>query len=275
MAFVAAVIMLIILHQASPWSPAHDTTLALALVAIILAGLPHGALDIHIALNSRMRDEASSRFDILWLYVGIGLVGGVSWLIAPAYLVALFLVLSIWHFSGDFKALGRPVAVLVATSILLTPIVSYPIETRNIFAMLMPFEDAALLVRAAGWAWPIILATMLGLIWRGVRAPVIALAGSVAIIAGVVFSPIVAFALYFCLLHSPTHIRTVLLDSPLIFSRLKEALFYTGLTFGMLAGMFILWSVLGAGAPLTGAVFGLLIVLTLPHMAIVEHWQQS
>lgn len=272
--FVILTSLLILASVFMPLDILQSASTALGLAAIIFAGLPHGVLDIHIALNSSMGQSGASRFDILYLYVAIAIVGGIAWVMAPTYLVALFLALSIWHFSGDFRSLGRGLGLLIATSILLMPVVSYPVETQIIFAMLMSEAGAEGLVQGARWAWPLILVTMLGLIFRASRDPIIAGAGALAILAGFIFSPIIAFALYFAGLHSPLHIRAVLREMPVARPRLSEAALYAALTFGLLILMAGLWSRFGAEAPFTGAIFGLLIVLTLPHMAIVERWQR-
>lgn len=265
-------ILISFLFLEEPWA---DPRPIVPLALIILAGLPHGALDIHIALNGLQDHSAASRFDILFLYITIGVIGGVAWIIAPAYLVAFFLTLSVWHFSGDFSALGRMTSLLIASSILLMPMLSHASETMTIFAMLIPAEQAATMISMARWAWPVIVLAALALLFRFYRSPMVALAGITSILAGLLLDPISAFALYFALLHSPLHVYHVLRRYPVKAIHLKEAGLYAGMTFGLLGAMAALWWVYGADAPLIGAVFGLLIVLTLPHMAIVEHWQRG
>ena len=273
--FSAVAVGLIFIGFLVPGSLSSDWGVPLALVAILATGLPHGVFDIHIALHSSLGRGGASRFSILFLYVGIGAVGGIAWIIAPALLVSLFLLLSVWHFSGDFLRLGRGLSLMIASSILLMPMISYPVETQAIFSMLMPEADSETLIRSARWGWPILFLTFLGLAYRSGRDPLMALAAALAIIAGFIFSPIIAFALYFAGLHGPCHIRKVLSDLPTKKATFSEAALYVVITFALLGIMAVLWGYFGAGAPLTGALFGLLIVLTLPHMAIVERWNRA
>ncbi|WP_298915263.1 Brp/Blh family beta-carotene 15,15'-dioxygenase [uncultured Algimonas sp.] len=267
--FTALAALLIGAGLAFPNAFASDAAGLVALILIAVVGLPHGALDIHLAMRSRL-----PRMQALGVYGLIALVGGIAWLSVPVLLILVFLALSVWHFAQDFKALGRLTAFGAALSVLLMPILAFTAETQAIFAMLMPESQAALVIGTATLFWPVVAATGAALALKSLKRPGLALATGLAIIAGAVLPPIVAFALYFCAWHSAGHIRAVFADAPVRRIGLGEAALYAAMTLSLLAGLVAVWSWSGMEAPMVRAVFGLLVILTLPHMAIVELWQR-
>ncbi|MGB3455692.1 MAG: Brp/Blh family beta-carotene 15,15'-dioxygenase [Litorimonas sp.] len=267
--FTGLALILIAFGLVFPTIVHSDGATLVALFAIALVGLPHGALDVHLAVRSRL-----PRREALLIYGAILGLGSVAWLTVPTALICLFLGLSVWHFSRDFVALGSVTALGVAASLLMSPVLAFPAETQAIFAMLMPDAQAARLVAGVGATWPLVLATAGLLVLRSVTHPALVLAAGLAITAGFFLPPIVAFALYFCAWHSAGHLRAVFTETRATRFSLGEAALYAALTLAVLAGLVATWSWMAFDAPMIRAVFGLLVILTLPHMAIVELWQR-
>ena len=65
---------------------------------IILIGLPHGSFDFFVI----KKNYASQSFFYLFLYFIIFLISFILWVNFPAPVFILFLLLSIYHFGGDW-----------------------------------------------------------------------------------------------------------------------------------------------------------------------------
>ena len=80
-----------------------------ALLAIIVLGVPHGALDGEIA-----RPYLRARYGRLWFgvfaapYLGLAAMVLLAWHVAPRLTLASFLAGSVWHFGSDRPGHGKP-----------------------------------------------------------------------------------------------------------------------------------------------------------------------
>ncbi len=192
--------------------------MAVAVVSVALLGIPHGALDL---MHLRYLATRLGRAEILWIglavYVLLGCLVIVAWVAFPAAMLTAFLIATVLHWgSEDAQAprawdLGYVSEVLLRGAIpIMLPSVFYAAETTWLFSQLIPPDDARALTQVIGVAWPALLVLAIPLLARppiragsrphGQGTTLIELATVAALFA--VTPPLVAFAVYFGLLHS-------------------------------------------------------------------------
>lgn len=248
------------------------TLLALAVVA----GLPHGASDFE-AGRTLLRSGPTWWAPFLLGY--LGLVGATlaGWAMAPTLMLAVFLLLSIIHFGMQDAAGRTPLAVLAHGGIpIIVPAFFHPQEVERLFAILIGDRAQALTSAIAGPIAALWLAIVALLVWRTLDAGMRSRAeqGKPALadllLVGLLFaaaSPLVAFAFYFALLHTPR----ALFEQRSRSHRTASGLQTVGLTgLACLLGLGIL--LFSPGLDLEAAIirmsFVLLSALTVPHMAL-------
>ena len=172
--------------------------------AVFLVGTPHGALDHRLG-----RRLLAPRYGPWWvlvfvlLYLAVAAAALSLWLVAPALALALFLVLAAAHFGEHDSSSGHPLAVTVRG--LAGPVVAaaaHPGALRQIFEWIAGEGGAALVPWLAG---PGLLVWLCGGVAVLVLEPRTAeRLELVAVTALFAFAPpLIAFAAYFALLHTP------------------------------------------------------------------------
>ncbi len=185
--------------------------------AVILLGVPHGALDVLHAARS-LRIAGPSRwllFTAGYVAVAAAVVG--IWMVAPTVSLAAFLAISAFHFSGDLE--GEPPVLLRAlhgASPIVLPALLHQEELAKLFGMLVPEAGAEALATGLAAAAPVALTGLVVLLaaaagrrltGRASAVPAAAIAEAAAAAAlAVLAPPLTAFAVYFCVLHSARHV---------------------------------------------------------------------
>ncbi|MGO9418473.1 beta-carotene 15,15'-dioxygenase, Brp/Blh family, partial [Roseiarcus sp.] len=175
---------------------------------VLALGVPHGALDTVFARNlygvSGFRGWA---FFGAAYFVPAAIVVGL-WAGAPLVFLTGFLVVSLVHFSGDPVA-GTPfiVRVFYGGAIIILPCLFHWAEVSLIFSLLVgagPALAVTSTLHAAGWPW--LLATLLAASSRlfADRSSAAEIA-AVALLAALA-PPLIAFTVFFCLMHSARHV---------------------------------------------------------------------
>ena len=243
-----------------------------ALIALI--GVPHGALDTAFA---RQRFALRTRGAWLAFVIGYGLLMlgvVVLWFVAPVLFLIGFLGISALHFSGD-PVSGTPVITRLVQggAVLVLPALRHADELTRLFGMLVgpdaartvvPFLSAA----AMPWAGAVVVCAVMTW-WRSWQTSLELLAvGTLACIA----PPLLAFALFFCGMHSARHIlRTV------IWAESAERRLVVGAVFAPMLGIACLGALawrFGGNVALEPKIIQLIFVglasVTVPHMALIE-----
>lgn len=245
--------------------------IVLLAAGVALFGLPHGALDPWIARRSDLPLPAWA-FGLTYLAMALAVIA--LWWWQPALTLALFLLISAWHFSGDWQPdLPLWARLAVGLSLLALPIWSHPQTVQFLFGLLSgPGGErlAEQLAAPAVLAVPAMASAGLWLLVTGRRraaAELLAL-----LLLGWLTTPLLYFIVYFCLLHSPRHLLTERWMTPphLRGKMMTSGLLNTGLTI-VLAVPFALWlSQTGdIEQTLLRVVFIGLAALTVPHMALI------
>ncbi len=203
------------LLAASALLPA-STSILLALAAIIVLGIPHGALDGEIA-----RDLVRPRFGRLWFpvfslpYLALSALVLAGWHLAPLSTLGGFLAASVWHFGSEESRSGSPIELLARGGLPIgLPVLVQPAATAAVFATVagvpLPQPPAWLVAGALLW---LALAALWSVRLVIEREWTTLLAQGLLASAFVILPPLTAFAIYFVGVHAPAHTQALIEDA--------------------------------------------------------------
>jgi Brp/Blh family beta-carotene 15,15'-monooxygenase len=257
------------------WSPSHAAQLALLAPLVAVLGVPHGALDVHVAsrLWPLRRPCARLGFGLGYLAVAAAVLG--LWVVAPAVALGAFLLYSALHFAGDWRDELPPAARLAAgVAVVTLPAWRFEAEVGAIFAALGAADAAPLIAGAMHALQPwVALAAIAAAVARRRAGTTVELVGLTALAAAA--PPLVYFAVYFCGLHSLRHFVATLAQLGLAArAGIAAAVPLSALTLVFAGGAAAL--LLARGIALEAAaleiVFIGLAALAVPHMVLVERF---
>ncbi|MDX1625338.1 MAG: Brp/Blh family beta-carotene 15,15'-dioxygenase [Wenzhouxiangellaceae bacterium] len=216
---LAAIVPLL---AAAPWLRAIPVADQLLLVAapIALLGVLHGGADpwagdaVFSSISRRWRRAA-----FLGAYLGITIAVLACWALAPVATLVGFLLISILHFgeqdARSFRLDPEPLSLSVLGAIpVLGPSLAHPEAVGTIFAWLVGAEPASAAALLRGLAPPLTAVWCVGAGLLVARVALERSADARALVVGIVLlsalmvaaPPLIAFAFYFCLLHSAGHL---------------------------------------------------------------------
>jgi Brp/Blh family beta-carotene 15,15'-monooxygenase len=253
---------------------------------IVLVGFPHGAFDHLVA-----RPILAPRLGRFWWapfglgYVGLAGLVCLAWILAPFPTLVLFLAASVLHFglgdTEDSLALRRVphwAAVLTyGTLPILLPVAFHPAQAAPVLAGLggVGNGDMTAALSYSIWAVPLWIAAF---VWvcRSAREQGVGAAMPAITAAGfVVLPPLLAFGLYFGLVHAPRHLlRLAAWHDPCDPHRAARWAARVVVPAGAVCALGILWLALISPDVSLGVLvpgFRIIAALTLPHM-IVTTW---
>ncbi len=254
----------------------HGAQYVCALAAIIVLGVPHGALDGEAARTVLRPWFGRAWFPVFSIpYLGLSALVLLAWRWAPGLTLAAFLAASVWHFGTEDADDGDGLEVIVRGGLpIAMPTLAHPEATAALFQTVA----GAPLPQAPDWLWAASMAWLaLALVWAGHAA--LRRQGRLLAVPGlltglfVVLPPLTAFAIYFVGVHAPAHTAALIRD-PVRAPRVGDdrsavllALPITALT--LLIGA-ALWPLYGGAAPdrLLALTIQGLAALTLPHMLL-------
>jgi beta-carotene 15,15'-dioxygenase len=250
---------------------APGSTEALSLAVILVFGMPHGAAD-SIQLRSLLGVGPK-----LWAgfggYLLIALIVVALWLLWPVLGLAVFLVISALHFGGtDSPEDSRPWALIHGTATLAAPFVFHAQEALNYLSWLglpqLP-ESTVKLVAAVQIAGAVACLTWRDLTLKSSKPW--ATLGFVAGLAPLLFlAPAPGFAVYFCLLHGPRHLRRLRQLEIISGDRRqgRQIVVTTAMALILLACLYLLLPEVNANSRLLQTVVIGIAALTVPHMLL-------
>jgi len=252
-----------------------------ALGAVVLIGLPHGALDGAIAIHLGFSRRMILFIRFLLLYVGMAGLVIAAWIVAPALCLLGFLVISMIHFGAGDARHGsgwvRGAEVLAHGGLVVAGISQmHRSESDVIFAYLtggdtmLVWQGLDMLTVIVGVSIVVCLAQALWhRRWRGTALEL----GVLAVLFALT-PPLVGFAVYFCCVHSARHVAAIM--SGLRQHMSANAMLLQTLVFTVaswLAGAAAIWWFADMADPqpvILRVVFIGLAALTVPHMILVE-----
>lgn len=245
------------------------------LALAVVAGLPHGTGDIGSAQRSFRQFGRTWWVPFLLGYLALVAVTLVAWSLLPATMLIVFLLLSIAHFGAqDVRATSCSsdwVAIITHGGVpIIVPALFHYDEVTRLFAVLIGEQAGAVSNLLAGpvaciWALAVAATVFDSLRRKGTALPGIADLALVGVLFAVA-PPLVAFALYFALLHTPraffAHRGEGTLPSPVQMAGL------TALGCGLGLAIFHFGPHLSTNENVVRTSFLLLSALTVPHMAL-------
>jgi Brp/Blh family beta-carotene 15,15'-monooxygenase len=264
--------------------------IALALAVVVL-GLPHGALDFAVAKSLRLVSSLNSALYFIAGYIALSALAIILWVAYPALGLVLFLAISTYHFSADWRdTMPSYASIGLAAVVICGPAIFYSATLLTLFtALLLSPESAKWIIQSMQLIFAAGLAMFLYFVIGAVQnkpqdeqqdkqtankwlyAEWVAL-----VISSLVLSPLLHFALYFCLLHSPKHLQDV---SATLEVSVRKAIIVS-LPFVLLTLLFAvaLFKVVGTSeldVTLLRWVFIGLFGLTMSHMLLVTLWHRA
>jgi Brp/Blh family beta-carotene 15,15'-monooxygenase len=262
--------------MAIPWMPHLSTEVQLLLLSpiILLIGVPHGALDVVFA-----RQFVGVRSIQGWLFFALAYAASAAlvfgfWWVAPGLFLAAFLLVSVFHFSGDPEGeVPRLFRTLYGGSVILCPLLLHESEVLEVFSYLAGDPNAQMIVSLLKWAaWPWALAIGLVALAGAKRDPVrcIELVSVAALLT--LAPPLLGFTLFFCGMHGARHIlRTRDYSREGTLQSLMLVAFWP-MVITLICVALALWlsKENPLGMQLTQLLFVGLAALTVPHMIVIE-----
>ena len=252
-----------------------------ALAAVVLIGLPHGALDGAIAIHLGFTRKLLHFMRFLALYIAMaGLVVG-AWLLAPTLCLFVFLVISMLHFGAGDARHGtgwlRSAEVIAHGGLVIVGISQMHHDKVDVIFGYLTGGDTTLL-----WQGMDVLTAIVGLTiivclsqalwhrrWRGTAVEL----GGLAVLFALA-PPLVGFAVYFCCVHSARHVYGIVGSLRRDISRMRmvnQAAAFTLASWA--AGGLAIWWFADMANPepvVLRVVFIGLAALTVPHMILVD-----
>ncbi|NVN44175.1 beta-carotene 15,15'-dioxygenase, Brp/Blh family [Asaia siamensis] len=247
----------------------------LALAAIILFGLPHGALDGEMA-RQILRPRYGAAWFILFALPYLALLALVLalWRLYPLATLTGFLALSLWHFGNETRENGTSIlsALVWGGAPLILPSVFHPAATASLLSAMAPPVHLTSPPFWLVWLfpfWVMAASAWLGVTPREKRLEKLGLLCGLTTVF-VVLPPLQAFMIYFIFQHAPAHVATLVEDrrwerlvSARAALRYSLSLTVATLIIGALLIPFYTGPIVERLLSLT---FQLLAALTLPHM---------
>ena len=180
-----------------------------AALGIVFFGLPHGAVDTLVAHKLKMTLNPLRLFAFLVVYLGLAGLAVAFWLAAPTAALLTFLLISAWHFGGDWSPtiLGFD-RFIVGVALLCSTTLLHQDDVAIVFASLISTADANLLASSMFAVACTLLPVAACLPFKpeirstAPRVPIIA-----TLTAALALPPLLFFLAYFCWYHSPKHLE--------------------------------------------------------------------
>ena len=253
----------------------------LALLAVVVIGLPHGAFDGAIANQLGFRKQPYFLMRFLLLYIMMAVAVVFFWLAFPTVSLILFLLISTLHFGfGDARAKGgwfRWVQVIAHGAVVVVGISQFhKLEVDKIFSFLSGHETSLVWIvmdmLSIVFVPIFVIYTWQALLDKRWRPAFIELI--ILLIAFAFFPPLVGFALYFCCIHSTRHFLVLLRSLQIALRRndfYVQAFIFTVVSWAV--GCVVYWwciDQMSGETALLRVVFVGLAALTVPHMILVD-----
>lgn len=250
---------------------AHMTMIAA--MAIVIFGIPHGTLDAEIAATYFGRNDIAGKAKIIAAYIGCALAMSLFWAVTPEFALTSFLIISIIHFSRDWRGGVDPfLAMMVGWALVALPALAHPAEVAAIFKMLTGNPNGAIIAALLACASaPALLGSLVFAYWAFANDDKQSAVEVIAcVVAALFLPPLIAFAIFFCGLHSPRHMADALRQTGTLSSVNKFVIVaaVSALSLGLGVLIYASGNALGFDAGIVRSAFVLISTLTVPHFIL-------
>ena len=255
-----------------------QTELFVFAALVVFFGVPHGALDPIFAHRLYAVRTPGAWLAFVMLYIGLGALVIVFWVLSPSLFLTIFLLASAAHFSGDLAdGTHWSARVLYGGAAIVLPTLLHATEMTRLFGFLVSTAAADRFVGALHFlAWPWLAATLwvLVFVWRRNWLTALEIASSSLLV--IAAPPLLGFAIFFCVMHSARHVLRTKHYAGL--SARQLLLTSVAPTAAVIAGVALVWTFVQS-APLDMRVVQFVVIglaaLTAPHMLLVERVRLS
>lgn len=188
------------------WSQAAAEWVALLL--ILIAGIPHGAFDLRVA-EAKWLPTLHSRLAVLVVYISVGAAMSALCLIAPGLGLSVFLIVSVLHFAeGEGRGSTRAISALFGCGAVLCPIAFHTDDAAGYLAFFITPERFERVAPLLLWVARVVYVAALSFVgldlMKGNRSE--GLQRLLCLAAWVILPPLSGFAVWFIGRHSRQHL---------------------------------------------------------------------
>ncbi len=261
----------------------------ICLFLILSIGVSHGALDNYKANKIFKIYKIENKFVFYFSYIFISTLIILSWIFFSLVTLIVFLLIASHHFGKEDTAFlikkhsnfDQIIYVVKGSLIIFSPLFFHTEETLKIFETLLINNNFLIFIKNEHWLINVcLILNFLGYLYFVFRNnfdnfQILFLDLLLILIINFVFSPLLAFTIYFCFLHSIRHIISIVLElDEANFSNgiklfIKKALPLTIITAILyLLAVFFIANFYGFNTAIMQVIFIGLASLTFPHILL-------
>ncbi len=170
---------------------------------VIFCGLPHGALDTLYAKKNNLYSNFLGLIFFNFIYLFLAIIIFFLWQKLPVLFLSLFLLISIFHFSEDWKSeINIFQRLLIATSIISFIVMFKKSEVELIFFSLTNSYQSSYIILFFYYLNFILVPLIFSIIFLNFKNKQILLNIITIIFTSILLNPLMYFLCYFCFFHS-------------------------------------------------------------------------
>ena len=244
---------------------------------MITLGIPHGAYDYQVAKKIGLTNTTFRITAFYIVYIGLVLLSLFTWYAFPFFSLLVFLLISSWHFGSDWAISRNDILapILIGLCILIFPSMLHQNLVTKVFSYLVIYDNANKLVVVMRQLAFMLVPAGIFFCYHSLKNEGIAKGFELLFIflSSIFLPPLVFLILYFCLLHSITHLN--FLYGWLKFDTFKE-FFVNGLPLTLVSILFLsivylIFSNSNLSEDILKSTIILIAAITIPHMFLIEY----
>jgi beta-carotene 15,15'-dioxygenase len=200
----------IIIALTSVFLPQQNPTFSLFILTtlIFFLGVPHGALDPVFAQKLFFLKDWKGWSKFVSVYLAISAIVVLLWWQLPLFFMASFLVCSVMHFSRDLSSkIPKITRLLYGGSMIVLPTIFHFNEMQDLFSSILDANTGLLITSFIHvLAWPWLIGCLVSIYLGFVQDWIVGLEILAVSLLSTLASPLLAFTVYFCGMHSLRHI---------------------------------------------------------------------
>ena len=261
----------------------------LCLFLILSVGISHGALDNYKANKILKIYKINNKLVFYFSYISISILIILSWIFFSLITLLAFLLIASYHFGKEDtsflikknSSFDQLLYLIKGSLIIFSPLFFHTEETLKIFELLHINNSFLIFIKNEHWVINVcLILNFLGYLYFVFRNnfdnfEILFLDLLLILIINFIFSPLLAFTIYFCFLHSIRHIISIVLElDEANFSNgiklfIKKALPLTVVTATLyLLAVFLIANFYGFNTAIIQVIFIGLASLTFPHILL-------
>lgn len=240
------------------------------MVTVIFFGFPHGALDTLVAKKNKVFSDIYGFMLFNLSYVTLSLTIFFIWYLLPYYCLIIFLVISAWHFSEDWRTkLNLLDRLILGTSVINFPIFFNPSESANIYRMLVDQITVNNIIKFQSNFTYLLLILLVVLIIKNYNNKILLFQIITIFLSSFFLTPIYYFISYFCFFHSLKNFQETIKELNEKKSKIAVFLIFNTI-FTIILGYILFFYFIDGHITykITNIVFIGLAALTVPHMLL-------